>query len=523
MAGTVLDTESIPGELFCLPATTELGQVLDEALELVRRTPAILTRIDEDRDVAALSKKAWREADARWARSHTACFPEWPRPESATAALQVPLEQGPPDLQVLPLEQGRPRMPAELAYVFLVLQGYLGSVTDRRARDLLQDSLTVHAYLQSRALRFPGWSTILENVNAVSVETRSFILDAQLAKIRDDDLDDFSAAIVDSTATRANSAWPTDGRMLVALLARADRAGQRLQDFGLPNLRRHWVPRWLRKARGLVFRINIASGKRGARRQRKKYYRRLLQEAEKILDYLLPLGFGRDPLSEVNLLPSQQALLAGLWGQLQEDLINACIVFDYTEERIFEERTRPAKDKLLSLGDPTAAYIEKGNRSAVIGYKPELARSAGGFLCALIVEEGNVNDASQLVPLVDEIEWRTGVRPKEITADDGYAVEAFRDQLLTNGVDKVYLCGAKAKAFTDEDEWASEAHEGARRGRSAVESVVFVLKSLFGFDQLRRRGLEAVRAELLSKAVAYNFYRMGVLRRQAEEAARKAA
>jgi len=512
VADILLGAEGLPGELFSMAPNSEMHKVLDGALDLARRTPAILAQIDQDQDVVALHKKAMRRADAQWRASHTACLPGLVLPEATDS-----------ELQVLPLEQGRPRMPAEVAYVFFVLQGYVGSLTDRGARDLLRESQTVHAYLQSRGQSFPGWSTILENVNAISVATRSSIMDAQLAALRQDGLDDFSEAVVDSTAVRANSAWPTDGRTLLGLLGRAFRASQKLSDFGLPNLPKHWVPRWLDRLQGLLFRINICGGKRHATRNRKKYYRQLLQTALKVLAHLLPHSIQRDPLDEVSLPPSQQALLSRLWEGLRDDLISACAVYDYTHERIFEDKTRPANDKLLSLGDPSASFIEKGGREPVIGYKPQLARSANGFVTGLIVNEGNDADSTQLAPIVDQIMERTGVCPAQVTADDGYAVQEVRDQLLADGVEKVILCGSKARAFTAEDEWDSVVHQAARRARSAVESLVFVLKSMFGFGRLRRRGLEAVRAELLAKVVAHNFYRAVLLRGQAQAEARKAA
>ena len=138
-----------------------------------------------------------------------------------------------------------------VAFVFFVLEGYLGSVTDRRARDLLLESQSLNLYLQSRGLKFPGWTTIRDNVHAISVATRSLILDAQLAMIRLEELDDFSVAVVDSTAVQANSAWPTDGRTLLGLLRRAFHVTQQLEDFGLPNVRKHWVPRWLRNIKAM--------------------------------------------------------------------------------------------------------------------------------------------------------------------------------------------------------------------------------------------------------------------------------
>jgi IS5 family transposase len=513
MAGSVLGGEPITGHLFFVAPDSELKEVLDEALTLVHRTPAILTRIDEDRDVAALAKKALRQLDAQWEASQTAWLPDLPWPPASD-----------PVARERSLEPGRPRMPAEVAYVFFVLQGYLGSVTDRRARDLLRESQTLNLYLESRGLRFPGWTTILENVNAISVDTRSFILDAQLAGIREDGLDDFLAAIVDSTSVHASSAWPTDARTLLGLLERAYRGSQKLKDFGLPNVPKHWVPRWLKKLQRLHFRINTATGKRDAARKRRKYYRTFLREAEKILDHLLRPCFERDPGTEAaGLPPSRQVLLARLWSGLQDDLINACVVSDYTYERIFEDRSRPANDKLLSLGDPTAAYIEKGGRQPVIGYKPQVARSASGFVTALLVTEGNDADSTQLTAVVEQMQQRTGVALQQLTADDGYAVEALRDQLLEDGLEKVYFCGTNAKAFTDEDEWIDPVYQQARRDRSMVESLVFVLKHLFLFGRLRRRGLAAVQAELLGKAVAHNFYRIVLLRTQARAAGRKAA
>ena len=118
-----LDAEWVTQELIWVAPGSELKEMLDEALGLVRCRPEILARIEADQETMALAKKKLRLADQQWAASLVPDFPElsW---EKEGGKVPVPLL----------LETGRPRMPAEVAYVFFMLQGYMGSVTDRRAR-----------------------------------------------------------------------------------------------------------------------------------------------------------------------------------------------------------------------------------------------------------------------------------------------------------------------------------------------------------------------------------------------------
>ncbi len=513
MASGVLDAEWVTQELIWVAPGSELKEMLNEALDLVRRRPEILARIEADQEIVALAKKKRRLADQRWEASLVPDFPQLSGEE--VAAL-------PPEPVLL--ETGRPRMPAEVAYVFLMLQGYLGSVTDRRARDQLLESRTLHQFLHGRGLGMPGWSTILEQVNAVSVETRNFILDAQLQTISEAGLDDFVEVTVDSTAVQANSAWPTDAGMLLGLLQRAFRISQHLDRFGLANPLGHWVPFWLKKLGKLVFRINVEVGKPHAKRKRKKHYRRFLDTAQKAIEHLMSVAASRDPLQEAaGLPPSRREQLERMWDQLQEDLVHAVAVSEYAEERLFQGKQRPSGDKMLSLADPCAAFIEKGSREPVVGYRPQVARSGQGFVCGLIVPEGNAADSTQLRPLIEQVEQRTGIRPTTLSADDGYVCTADRDQLLEEGFEVVSFSGAKGKRIIPEADWDSDAYVEARRGRSAVESLIFVLKHGFDFGCLRRRGLEAVRAELLQKVIAHNFRRMVLVRARRQEPAKRAA
>jgi len=86
------------------------------------------------------------------------------------------------------------------------------------------------------------------------------IFDKQIAFVLKEELDDFLKLTIDSTSVKANSAWPTDAKILTGLLMRVDRLGQKLHVFGLEDFRRGWVPRWLEEMDKLVFQINLAAG-----------------------------------------------------------------------------------------------------------------------------------------------------------------------------------------------------------------------------------------------------------------------
>ena len=91
------------------------------------------------------------------------------------------------------------------------------------------------------------------------------------------------------------------------------------------------------------------------------------------------------------------------------------------------------------------------------------------------------------------------------------------------GVRVVSVSGAKGKKLTPEKDWNSEEYQTARSDRSAVESLMFTLKYCFEFGQLRRTEIEAVRAELLEKVIAYNSCRAIAIKQAAAKELKKAA
>ncbi len=504
MAHKRLHDDGVAGELFLCPADTKLASIVDGALDLGAKHRELLEALDGDLDNHAKAKKLLRLKDKAWQAARTGQLPGM--------ELGAPEELG---KEALGLELGRPRMPAEVVLVFVMVRGYLGSVTDQKAADQIVDSMTLRSYLRGKGLGVPAPRTILDNINAVSTATRELILDKQLGDIGIEGLDDFEMAIIDSTSVEGNSAWPTEPELLHKLVGRAFLLGTRLEIFGVRAFR-HWsLPRWLKQLDQLAFQINMTVGKSGGKRKRRKLYKHVYRIVEKAL---ARLEKERETVSAavktVDLPPSHRTRLQQVWARIHDSLRDARRVLDCSRRRIEHDEKIPSTEKVLSVSDASVAMIVKGGRKPVLGYKPQIVRSENGFVSGLIIGEGNISDSTSLRPAIAQHETRTGVMPSSVSADDGYASKAGREALLEMGIEKVSFSGGTGKKVMPQEEWDSDEFAELRCKRSAVESIMFTLKYVFEFDRMRRRGIEAVRAEMLEKVLAHNFWRMGFVRRQ---------
>jgi hypothetical protein len=491
------------GNLILPVPDTDFRDFLAEVDEVARSSPEIIESIEKDLDRYAREKKSLRLADKKFFESQTDDLPLM-----SVQECQVLAEE-------LSLAVGRPRMPGYMVLVFLMVRGFLGSLTSKSSRLFLRESMNLYGFLQDRGMSMPAVTTILENVNLVSYATRELLFAKQIQYILKEDLDDFKQLTIDSTAVKANSSWPTDAKILTGLLMRADRLGQKLHLFGLKDFSRGWTPRWLEDMDKLVFQICLVAGKAKSKGKLKKCYRQLLDRGRKAVDALTEQWNQLEQsLSLEHQAPSRRVLLRRVVQQIKSDLSDANRVLAYADNRVFHDKTLPSTQKVLSLSDGSAAYIQKGNRNPVIGYKPQLVRSENGFVTSLRVPQGNTADSSELVPAITDSMTRTGVVAEGVSTDDGYASAKGRDELLGLGIQHVSISGAKGKKLTDPDDWASDLYRDARRNRSAVESLMFTIKDGFEFGELGRRGLEAVRDELLEKVLAYNCCRIILMKKR---------
>ena len=492
--------------LFIQPEDSDFYQCLTEGLKFVERHPEVLMMIEADQDQHGLQKKLIRELDRT---SQRECLGRLEFIDDASVASAFELES---------LKVGRPRMNPLTVFVYLLAEAYLGgSTTNHLAKNYLADSQTIFAFLTRQQIKAPGASTIHDNLRCLSPLTVETIFDLQLKMIKEDELDTFEKAFIDSTSVNANSAWPTDSGMMHGLAMRTLCILTRLYKRFGNDFSDKKLTEWIELFKKLDFHISLVRRKPNAACKRKKLYRRLFRKVEKFMERVAKrmVDF-RTAYQDSELGFSERQKVLGRVEAFSDTLSDLLYVYEYSKKRILEDVSISSREKILSLSDGDAAFIIKGGRDTVLGYKPQIVVSDNMFVSSVLVPEGNAADSDMLTLSVDDSMERTGVLPKVVSTDDGYVSKKNHEELTTRGIDVVSFGGSKGKKLLEKN-WNDEEYVAARTDRSKAESIMFSLKHIFDFGKLKRRGVDEARAEMTMKAVVYNFYHMAKKRRSCEE------
>lgn len=496
---SVAPRRTAPQLLIWSAPDSDIARLIDEVDALAQRKPAILTMIERDLDARGLAKKRLRVADRRWREARNARLPGLGDEDDGADATA--------------LCDGRPRMPAILVLVFVVLRGYLGGFKDRKVQSQLADSMALAVFLRSHGYELPGASTLVDNTNAVSDAVLTYVMDLQIQRAKDEGLDDFEEVTCDSTAVAANSRWPSDSGTITTLLRRAEHNLTWLREHGVTVRWREVVGSLVGTAEGIHKQIQLTTGKKNGARRRKTLYRRLFKLAKTLaVDLQGALARADAAARKIDDLPTATLARSSRLEAVEVDLRNLALSIENAEARVNAGRKVEVERKILSTSDDDAAMIVKGQREPTLGYRPQVARSKSGFVTAIVVPTGNAADSGQIEAIADAAIVRTGVVPRVLSFDDGYTNTQARRRYRARGVETVSFSGSKGKNVIPREDYDSAAYKQARNDRSAVESSIFVLKHNFDFDDLMRRGIAAVRAELEEKVIAHNFFRLIALR-----------
>ena len=169
------------------------------------------------------------------------------------------------------------------------------------------------------------------------------------------------------------------------------------------------------------------------------------------------------------------------------------------------------KDRLISLFDPDARPIKKGNlrRPTEFGYKVCVTDEDRGFITDYEVTRGNPADTTVLVPAIERHTQRVGTVPKEVATDRGMARPTNETALQQLGVAHCSLPKTGPKTPAEQTKERSRWFRRLQRFRAGGEGRISLLKRKYGWRRSRLRGLDGVRTWVGWGAIAHNLAKYG--------------
>ena len=422
-----------------------------------------------------------------------------------------------------PLGEGRPRIPAFLLLVMLVIRGWYGGMKNAKVLTLIGESITMRDLRENLGLKkFPRPSTLNETLNAISNETRKEIHEKLLRFIKKiEGCEDFREICADSTACKSMSEYPSDSGMMKKFAAKARQNIVKLWKKGyvekeediLEELKKECEE--LEKDHYRISTLESASGKEGKKakskvEKRKELYGEMYKKALQLNNKIMVLsGKYRKKIEELE--GKEKSEGEKILHEIDTQINHQLTLVGASRKRVLEGKYPDAKGRPHSISDPDAWFIVKGGREKIFGYKPQLSFSEKGFVTAIVVPKGNAADSIMLVELLKESTKNTGIIPEVVSVDDGYSSEKNVKEIKEMGVKIVSISGSKGKKLLLEY-WEEEEYKHARRIRNRAESGIGVLKEGYDFGECSRAGLEEVRGEMYEKVISYNIRKIVKLR-----------
>ena len=396
--------------------------------------------------------------------------------------------------------------PAELVVALFIARHFYDNCYGERGYSMLCENSSLHQFIGRLGIgKFPSRNTIHEQISALSEATLKLFHQAVLNCVKACGLDDFSAVIIDSTAIKADSAWPVDSALLKDLSCKIMKNIQSVHDK-ISCLERRTVPlkrlqNYCDDMRKLDFKISMFKGKKGAKKMRKNSYtQELLPRCRKFIIRL------------EKLIPE----IKQYCGTVKALTIDECIsrftdkvlMVEYRFNMAPEDYDVKTARKIYSMSDDAAAFIKKGGRETVFGYRPNFAFSANGFLTSFTLEAGNTSDSKAFNNCLDENEKMTREVAMMISVDDGYSSAANLDYAIEKGAALVSVSGSKGKMLLGEEIYASENYQQARNIRSISEAGISKLKNYHNLERFTVCGLKRVRQETLISTIGFNLEKL---------------
>lgn len=353
----------------------------------------------------------------------------------------------------------------------------------------LEDSASFRAFARLPLKWTPKKSVLHQTISAIRAPTWEAINQALLVSAQQAKLESGATVRIDSTVSAALMHPPSDSTLLwdaVRVMTRLLRRAERLSET--PAIR------WRDRRRLAKKRARAIDYSRGQDKKR-QLYRELIAAAQATEAELQAVAKG---VVEI------VGTVAERWrAQLDHYLPLIARIIDQSERRVLKGEAVPAAEKLVSLFEPHADIIVKGNRGVQYGHKLNLATGKSGLILDVVIEDGNPADAERFLPMLDRQIARRGAAPRQTAADGGYASRDNLKQAKERGVQDVAFhkkCGIAVDDMV-KSPWV---YRRLRNFRAGIEAGISCFKRAYGGARCTWRGLDHFKTYIWSAVVAHN-------------------
>lgn len=361
--------------------------------------------------------------------------------------------------------------------------------------DRLDDSIALREFCRMPFGKIPAFTTLQENIKRIQPQTFQEINAIIIAYAVEVKVEDGKRIRIDSTAVEANIHHPTDSAQLwdcVRVLTRILHRVETEFDFLHGRFSDH-----TRVAKKLRYKINNTRGQDN----RRPLYKRLIDTTQKTVAYAEQAIGELDP---VRFKTFDELLIAGaLRSALEEFTPLAKRVIDQSTRRVLDGEQVPAEDKVVSIFEPHADIIVKGQREVVYGHKIFLTAGKSNLILDCAVEKGNPNDGEQFMPALERHQERFDEAPKDVATDGGFASKTNGEDARGLGVQNVAFSALKGNTLSDLVQ-STRVYKQLRKWRAGIEGIISAVKRAFGLDRCNWRGYESFQAYVHLAVLAFN-------------------
>lgn len=385
-------------------------------------------------------------------------------------------------------DTGRPGLSGDQVFRIALLKQIHG-LSYRELEFHLQDSSAFRAFVGLEFEQTPSFQTLQANVKRIRAETWEAVHRILIGGAQEAGIERGATIRGDTTNVDAPIHAPSDSSLLWDAVRVATRLLKRLAEQR-PGLGRLFHDHTLR-AKRRAYEIKFS----GRRKARDRNYRDLIQVSTKVRDQgRVVLGCLQGDLTPA--LTKTASELDQVLGLLDR-------VLDQTRRRVLQGESVPATEKVVSIFEPHADVLVKGQRDVQYGHKVRLTGGRSSLILDCVIEAGNPPDSTLVERTLERHIALFGRAPRQACFDGGFASRANLQRAKELGVEDAAFHRKAGLEIHDmvKSAWV---FRRLRDFRSGIEGCISTLKRAFRMDRCTWRGVDSFHAYVWSCVISFN-------------------